>query len=467
MNVAFRGIDETTSTGAWWDDLQAAALSQTGGGGDISAFGHTVKVADMLNGASTLPPEAIGFHQRVYTSKYTLPPGEGMSYAGTWGRHGETTEVCEQQFHFYGRYQPYGIYVPEGPAPHGMQLAMHGCEANHSSLVDQPGMQQRLGEEVNRVIVVPLGRGPIGYYSDISERDVLDVMRDVKRSYEIDRDKIFSGGYSMGGYGAYRMAMLYPHRFAGFISWVGFTGDCFNGTPAAADNSCRSGAVGNVIRYVANLRHVPGAMLYGGADELVHSTSSRAMGAEFAAHESPYVFYFHPVAEHFTFALADDWAKEAEYTADLERVRNPARVTYKTRPAFGNPELGIRHNRAYWVRGIEQKGKSAAFVDITTRGCPRPEPKYTTGTSEGTDPVPWMADFRQLDGTKDSGVGNHIEASLRNVRKLTLNVKGACIGRGPLEYDIKSTERIKIRFSDGRKPLVLKAGKSLGVHKAR
>jgi pimeloyl-ACP methyl ester carboxylesterase len=213
-----------------------------------------------------------------------------------------------------------------------MQLALHGCNANHSSLVDQPGMQQVLGEERDRVIVVPLGRGPIGYYSDISERDVLDVMRDVEAHYDIDRDKVFAGGYSMGGYGAFRMAMLYPHRFAGFISWVGFTGDCFNGTPLFEEDGCPSGAIGNVIDFVKNLRYVPGAMLYSGADELVHLHTAEAMAEEFALHAIDYVYYLHPVADHFTYALADDWRKEAEYTARLTRVKNPARLPHRSAP---------------------------------------------------------------------------------------------------------------------------------------
>src|SRR3712207_8500570 len=49
---------------------------------------------------------------------------------------------------------------------------------------------------------------------------------------DVDRDRIFVGGYSQGGYIAFRMAALYPDRFAGLVSWVGFTGDDTNGTPA-------------------------------------------------------------------------------------------------------------------------------------------------------------------------------------------------------------------------------------------
>ncbi|HWL66611.1 MAG TPA: hypothetical protein VNP73_11605, partial [Actinomycetota bacterium] len=246
MNVAFRGTNEETVTGAWWDDKQAAALA----GGDISQFGYKIEVSDLRNGTRKVAEVEPGFHQRVYVSKYTLRKGEGMSYDSEFGRHGDSGEVCEQEFNFFGKYQPYGLYVPAQPGPHAMQLALHGCNANHASLVDQPGMQNVMGEQHNRVIVVPLGRGPIGYYSDISERDVLDVMADVEKHYEIDKDKVYSGGYSMGGYGAFRMAMLYPHRFAAMISWVGFTGDCFNGTVRESDRECKSGAIGNVINYV-------------------------------------------------------------------------------------------------------------------------------------------------------------------------------------------------------------------------
>jgi hypothetical protein len=92
-------------------------------------------------------------------------------------------------FHFYGRNQPYGIYIPSQPGPHGMQLVLHGYSANHASLVNNPGMQQNVGEARNRVLVVPLGRGPAGWYNEISEKDVLDVMTDVEANYPIDREQ--------------------------------------------------------------------------------------------------------------------------------------------------------------------------------------------------------------------------------------------------------------------------------------
>jgi predicted peptidase len=54
---------------------------------------------------------------------------------------------------------------------------------------------------------------------------VLDVMADVEANYSVDLERVFSGGYSMGGYGTLRMATTYPDRFAGYIDWVGYPGD--------------------------------------------------------------------------------------------------------------------------------------------------------------------------------------------------------------------------------------------------
>ena len=162
-----------------------------------------------------------------------------------------------------------------------MQLALHGYSANHASLVNNPGMQQNVGEARNRVLVVPLGRGPAGWYNEISEKDVLDVMTDVEANYPIDPEQVFAGGYSMGGYGTYRFATLYPHRFAGFIAWVG-----------ALSGGGNKGI--STLDFFGNLRQVPGAMLYAGADELVNITSYLDIQARTEELGYEHILYFHP-----------------------------------------------------------------------------------------------------------------------------------------------------------------------------
>ncbi len=58
------------------------------------------------------------------------------------------------------------------------------------------------------------------------------------------------------------------------------------------------------------------------------------MQQAFAATDNVYKWYLHPAAEHLTFALLDQWAKEATDSANFKRVVNPPRVTYRHDPTL-------------------------------------------------------------------------------------------------------------------------------------
>jgi len=278
---------------------------------------------------------------------------------------------------------------------------------------------------LGRIIVVPLGRGPFGFYSSWSERDVLDVLADVERVYPVDRERVFAGGYSMGGYGALRLAALHPDRFAGVVNWVGFTGDCLNGTPLAG--RCPTGAVGNVADLLGNLRHVPTANLYAAADELVHAHTAHELQQRFAALGTRHVFWMH-AAEHLTLGLLDDWRKEAAWTADLVRTASPAHVVFRTNSAWDAPDLGIVHDDAYWVRDIVAAGAGDAVVDLVSHACDPASERQTTAAnrSAGTDPVPWTSTEAVDAGPAELPAGTGITGTVVNVASLTIDVDGAC-----------------------------------------
>lgn len=474
MNVAFRGPDEQAgATGAipdqvlpdkgnFWEDKQAAALAS----GDISVFGETVKVADLKSGATRAATVAPGLHQRVYTSAYTLPPGEGVNLAGVPGRHGDTGSPCEQLFHYLGKYQPYAIYIPDTARPHGVQLYLHGCSANHASQLNQPGFQQQFGEGLNRILIGALGRGPTGFYSDISERDVLDVLADAQANYDTDADRVFISGYSMGGYGTLRLGALYPDLFAGAVNWVGFTGSIFNtplpGNPQATNEtqfpnptglSGEVGGIGNVYDFVRNFRHVPIANLYMGEDELVQVTTALAMQQAFEAVEVPYKLFLHPVGDHLTLIALDDWQKEADYSKDLARVTNPARVTYRTDASFAYPEYALKHDRAYWVSEIVANGEGYSDVDLTSLGCAIPQPQFESGQDAGTSPLPWVATFRKHPDAVILIAPEpefKLKGALRNVKSLTVDADATCLRGHDVAFDLDLDGPVTIRLSDGR-----------------
>ena len=51
-------------------------------------------------------------------------------------------------------------------------------------------------------------------YRGSAERDVMDVIAEVRRDYAIDPDRIYLMGHSMGGYGTWSVAMAHPDVFA-------------------------------------------------------------------------------------------------------------------------------------------------------------------------------------------------------------------------------------------------------------
>ncbi len=473
MNVAFRGIDEEaastvqesvsglTDHGYWWEDLQSDALAA----GDISAFGETVRVADLHDGVTRAAEVTPGMHERVYTSDYTLPPGEGMSYTPIDGRGtGGVAPAFAQNFHYFGRYQPYGIYLPGADGPHGLQFVAHGSNQNHGSFVNQPGFQSVFADDLNRIIAVPLARGPNGYWSDVSERDGLDVLDDVLTHYDVDEDQLFMSGYSQGGYATFRMAELYPDLFAGFITWVGFTGDAGNNATGEGDvGVVTAGAVGNVIDYVANLRHVPGAMIFGTADELVHVSSAEAMADEFRERDFAYRYYQHPSGDHFQFAILDDWRKEAEYTRGRTLVHRPARVTFRTDPRLGSPDYGILHDRAYWVGDLRGREEGALAVDLTSSGCGGSIPVVTAGRDAGPDPIPWVSDFHEVTGETPVPQADRVEGTLTNVASVTLDVDGACLSSGAVAYALTTDGPVTLALSDGRTLALDAAGDHAGT----
>lgn len=486
MNVAFRGPDEQAkadglphqfdpASGDFWEDKQAAALAK----GDISEFGAVVSVSDMRQGATMAPTVLPGFHQRVYTSKYTL--GEGVNMAGLPGPHGDTQSPCEQYFNYLGKYQPYGIYIPfaSQKAAAGVQLVMHGCEANHASQINQPNMQKQFGENLNRILVAPLGRGPYGFYSDISERDVLDVLDDVEKNYAYDPNKVIASGYSMGGYGTLRFASLYPDRFAGAVNWVGFTGDIAN-TPLPGNplpgltqmlasylpkpllaSATRIGAAENIIDFVGNMQHVPSENLYASADELVQINTSLALAQRFDQTGIPYRFYLHAPAEHLTLIALDNWQKEADASAAWTLVKNPAHVVYRTDSSLDSVQYGIRHDKAYWVSNIRARSAGYSDVDLNAPACGGTQPVYTSGPIAGTQPVPWVGQQRMQTQTQPLPAQMVLNGSLRNVLSATLDTAAVCLNGKPFQYDITSDGPVSLTFSDGR-TLSLVAGSNKG-----
>jgi pimeloyl-ACP methyl ester carboxylesterase len=323
------------------------------------------------------------------------------------------------------------------------------------------GMQTQFGEARNRILIAPLARGPLSWFTGPAERDVLDELNDVEQSYDVDPDQVVISGESEGGYGALRIAELNPDRFAGVITWVAYT-DCLNGTPLAGDCPIGPDAM-DPIDYVDNLRWLPTGMLFSGADELVHTTTSVAMQQAFAATGYPYIWWMHPAAEHDTYAILDDYGKEALYSASMARQADPPRVTYRYDPATDEPAFGLVHNHAYWVTGITTAGSGFGDVDLTTQGCGGNLPVTSSTTGEGTDPVPWVSLGAAVSGETPLTQEPRLAGTLNNIASLTVDTQATCLATSAIEYDLTTDGTVTVRFTDGRTLVLSGAGEHVGT----
>ena len=138
--------------------------------------------------------------------------------------------------HYDGKAQHYSLYIPKSyRAKHRypMVIGLHGytntthvhCRRILGSSIKH--LSHRAGErrlprfrERRFIAACPWAYGHIAYRY-IGERSIFRVIEEVSRHYNIDRNRIYLTGLSMGGLGTFEVGMHHADRFAGLIANCG------------------------------------------------------------------------------------------------------------------------------------------------------------------------------------------------------------------------------------------------------
>ena len=115
--------------------------------------------------------------------------------------------------------QPYQVFVPSSydkSKPFPLIIALHGMGGDENSYltVYGQGAFKTEAEKHGYIVACPKGRKPASMYIGDAEKDVMDVLAEVRRAYNIDADRIYLTGHSMGGFGTWSVAMDHPEVFA-------------------------------------------------------------------------------------------------------------------------------------------------------------------------------------------------------------------------------------------------------------
>lgn len=421
-NLGFRFDEAYVSENTGPDTDQAAALAAN----DPTAFEHGIDFFAIRSGEGRNLLPQTGRIIRFYASRLDLPEGRGTSFPGRTGR-----------------LVPYSLYVPttydrSTPAP--FTLNLHSLGQFHWQYNGSIGIQQ-LGEERGSIVATPDGRGDDGWYQDEAEVDAFEVWNDVARWYRLDPDRTALTGYSMGGYGTYRLATLYPDLFSRAMTIVGPPGDgiWLPPTPPTGGIETLSNA------WLENARNVPFLNLVGVEDELVPfpGPSQQNIGPaeassglqSFDSLGYRYRYQVFPTAEHFTIALLSyDVPQAVPFFGDSVVDRDPFHVTFSYAPdadsaAYG--DLGLVHDKAYWISDITLADPTVgaptpkATVDAETLVLGIDDPVATRGTTVGSTPLPYSEANQTWGDPVPRPARNCVELRLTNVGSFTLDAPRA------------------------------------------
>lgn len=274
--------------------------------------------------------------------------------------------------------QPYAVYIPDGYSKtraYPLVVSLHGAASNHIlNLRRVFGKGNRPGEsdfeatkyfpdfpKINYIVVSPYGRGEFNAYHGIGEEDVLHVIKDIKRAYNIDGDRVYLTGLSMGGDGAWSLGLHYPDMFAAIAPVCG-PADFrlfLRQTPAPYEEKLIT--AGNYVELAENLLNLPVRIFHGDIDTAVSVEHSRAMAKRleqlgYLGRSAQYIEY--PGVKHFSWDYAYRDGRIFEWFDRFKRNANPRRVVYKT--------ASSQYNKAYWVRiDRMERPREFALIDAT------------------------------------------------------------------------------------------------------
>ncbi|MCF8240944.1 MAG: S9 family peptidase [Melioribacteraceae bacterium] len=267
--------------------------------------------------------------------------------------------------------------------PSALFLSLHGAGVE---AVNQAGSYYHKNWGM---VIAPTNRGPYGFnWEDWGRLDALEVYDIILKNYNIDVERIYLTGHSMGGHGTWHVGELYPDKFAaiapsaGWISiWNYRYSKDLSGSSEVIKLLNRTGNQSRTLDMVNNYDQLGIYILHGDNDESVSVEEARKMNDTLSKFHKDFVYHEEPEATHWWDNDSDkpgadcvDWQPMFDFFAKHSRpTKNRIRhINFIT----ANPGVSATNN---WVTIYSQeKFMQFSKVDVTHS----PGQNMISGTTE-------------------------------------------------------------------------------------
>ncbi len=411
----------------WFEDHQAEALAAS----DVAPFSQDLAWSDLGQRRSTPEPLVTGYSNRWFVSALDL--GQGV-VENTGGGTGDLRP------NYLGRVQPFGVYVPttyRPGTPMPLTWMLHSLSVMHNQYgALDPNQVRQTCEERNSICATTLGRGPDMWYFDEAEVDFWEVWNRLAHSFTLDPERTVISGYSMGGYGSYKLGLAHPDLFAKALAIAGppTCGVRVRGDVRTGSNPGRCTDDGDTLPLVGNARHVPWLVDSGMADELVPFTSVLEQVAGFDSRGYRYHAEYYPTEGHIPYAAKDAFARATSELGRTTRERTAARIDYTWYPDLARPELGLTATGVYWLPALAARSSAAGFLaTVRAHSAALAEPLVDVVKEQHTetpgDPSPVVVTNQTWQRTGFAPRSNALTLELTGVSAVTVDAVGAGLAK--------------------------------------
>jgi hypothetical protein len=472
FNLAFRfhepqtnggGPPYTTAPGIgnWFEDAQAVALRNRTSGG----FHSDVDFGRL----------------KSQNNRWLHKPG--LKQARIYASHYQPYEGLRAGFPGYGtRLQPYMVVLPSAHVPrrgYPLTLALHAGDSSYTQYaVYDTNLYRQLGGQRHSIVVTPFGRGGDTTYTGIGEADVFEAWGSLARSLRLNPRRVAIAGYSIGGYGAYRLGLHYPDLFGRAFTAVGLPA-YLGWTPPAPP--VPGGQISNVYELLRNARWVPYLDWAQASDEINPYPGPRALQDRFNALGLRSQLWTFTSGDHFLLSILDEWGGARDFLGRARVKRDPYRLDYAFLPEAETPRLGLRQDHAYWVSRLRARNRSGdpqtdpavAAVDARSDAFGRRDPitRHMVSSGGGAGPpMPSSIDSTKWTHGRTGRTRNRLSVRFTNVASATVDGCRAWLSNTkPLVIRATSDGRGSLRLALplGRRTTVHRHGAARGARTGR